>query len=340
MQRIVMTMLMGVMGIAAVLPSLGDTGPLPTTAPAKIDAKAVQERISGKMVGVGVGLQKADDGVKITRVIANSPAERGGLNVGEVIVSVDGQSLAGLPVKEAVDRIKGEEGSKVSLDVRNSKGRPRRIELTRESFSFSPVEGRIVEEGIGLVKIQYFSKLTPEEFRQRVKELQAKGARGLILDLRTCAGGTATSARDVAEALLPKRKLLWIVRPRKGKRQRVVTRKPCDIELPMVVLIGKNTGGAPEILASALKENGRAVLIGQTTSGAACLKSLVKCPDGSNELVVVGKLLARPRVLITGQGVSPDIKLPEDASEKTVLDTAVKKLSEVNSNSKPPQVKE
>jgi C-terminal peptidase prc len=292
----------------------------------KVDATAVTNQVSGKMVGIGVGLEALAEGMKIKQVMVGSSAEAGGLKAGEVITAVDGQKMAGLAVTDAVARITGAEGTKVSLVIQAADGQSRTVELERKSFRISSLDGRLTEEGCAVVRITAFSMTTAQEFREKMKELGDKGARGLVLDLRACAGGAVQGVKETAESLLPGRKLLWIVEGDGGKLQRVMSAGREEITMPLVVLVGKNTAGAGELLASALKENGRATVVGQKTQGQAKIREVVKRPDGSSELVDRGRFLAKPDVAITGQGIAPDTELPADLADEAALAEAVKAM--------------
>jgi carboxyl-terminal processing protease len=291
-----------------------------------VDAKALEQRVTGKMVGIGVQLGPAEPGFRINEVFPGTPAERAGMRSGDIITAVGGRTMKGLSINEAVSLITGPEGTRVTVTVQHSDGSTRTVGLIREAFRPSVISGRILKDGIGLVVIPQFYQDAPQDFRKQVETLHGQGAVNLVLDLRGCTGGVLDSVRAVAEMLVPAGRTLWIVQGEKGSVP-TTARRSKQIDLPVVVLTGSNTGGAPELLASALKQNNRAIVMGRATAGLARIRTAQDRPDGRKELVDGGTFLASPNVPITGRGVQPDVEISPDTQDAEVLQRAAASLN-------------
>jgi carboxyl-terminal processing protease len=312
--------------LAASLPLAIRVG-LDTTAKGPtVDPKAIEQRIAGKMVGIGVSLDKVETGVRIKEVFPGAPAERAGLHTGDIITAVDGCPTKGLPINQAVSCITGPEGTEVSLGVQGPDGSTRITKMNREAFKSAPVSGRLLNDGVAVVAIPLFYQDASQDFFKQVETLRSQGAAKMVLDLRSCTGGTSDSARAITEMLVPAGKTLWIIQSDAG-RSAIVSRRSRSIDLPVVVLVGAKTGGAGELVASALKENGRAALLGQSTSGLARLRQASQRAGGQAELVDIGTILSAANVPITDRGVQPSIQIPGDTAEADVMRRAVEILN-------------
>ncbi|MBN2216996.1 MAG: PDZ domain-containing protein [Pirellulales bacterium] len=303
----------------------------------KIDPAEVQSRVSGKLVGIGAGLELAANGVKINRIMPDSPAEQAGLKVGTIITAVDGQSVAGLTLEDVVRLIRGPEGSKVSLSLRLSDGSTKTLDLTRAEFAANPVQSRRLADGIVWMRIPAFNQKTLDDCRPLLLEFVARDPRGLVLDLRGCTGGTPQATKAVAGMVLPQGSPLWGIRMGQQPIVKVVAGGGKAIvpeSAAMVVLIDKDTQSAGVLLAYALKENGRARLLGHETAAMNSMRKLVTGRGGQGRLVKCGEFFSVDDEPLTDQRVKPDVTIADDASEEAWLRQALQILDAKASNEK------
>jgi carboxyl-terminal processing protease len=182
------------------------------------------------------------------------------------------------------------------------------------------------QPSIGMLKLIYFSVAMANEIRQAVRQLLDQGAQGLILDMRECGAGHPPTTREIAGLFLPAGSPLWLKEDLKtGERELIrATTEGEFVALPLVVLVDGQTQG--ELPVAAIKRNQRARIIGQKTSGLCVVMSLDKKPDGSSSLVTTGKYFMTPQEPISGSGITPDIEVPEGASEEEMLKIAIREL--------------
>ncbi|HBO44358.1 MAG TPA: hypothetical protein DD670_10585 [Planctomycetaceae bacterium] len=320
----------GAWHLLATLPIPAQVG-LPEAKPGrKVDAKAVHEAIAGQMVGIGAKLERVDDGARIGGVLPNSPAERANLKVGSVITAVDGRPTAGLAMDDVVKLIVGPEGSTVALSLRLPDGSSQTFELVRAKFAASPVQSRRLADGILLLHFPCFNQTTPNDCREALKDFLDQQPRGLVVDLRGCTGGTLPETKAVAEMFLPAGSPLWGFQKDGGQPTKSIAGaapRKLPKRIPVVVLIDKATRSAGVLLTHALKENGRAKLVGQETMAMNRPSSLVTDPDGGSRLVEFGDFLSVHDELLTGQTMKPDVAIPPDASEEVWIERAIELLA-------------
>lgn len=280
---------------------------------------------SGRMVGVGVSIDGQSDGILIKKVLPDSGAARAGLKDGEIITKIDRQPARGLSVDDAVTLLKGYEGTTVKLKVRSQQGRTRTVTVTRGSFVISGIEHRMLADGIGLLRVTAFNQETVRHARRAIEKLSAQGAAGLVLDLRGISGGPEKKMRRFADLFIGSDRVLWFVRPLKGKPEPVRSKTEATVQMPLVALVDSNTSGG-ELVAAALKRNKIGKLVGCKTSGKTTAKRQIKHEDGSSELVVQAEYYINRRTPISGRGIQPHVRVPPDATPQQMLDRAVEVL--------------
>lgn len=292
---------------------------------------ALEKRFEGRMCGIGVQIGKHAQGLLIRGIIVGGPSEGAGLGVGEIITAIDGASAAPLSIQAAVRQLVGPEESKVTLRVRNSAGEERDVTITRRVFVVSLVESRIHGAGVGLLRISGFNKETPAAVASALTTLRAKGAKALIVNLVECSGGLYPEVCRVAAMLLPEGRAwhVWSIR-RDGRESeaRIEGRGQETAEWPVVIIIGKATAGAGELLAAALKDCRGATAMGQRTAGTAALKSLREGSGDVRQIDVIGDFVF-PRTGKTGRdGIEPDIVLPAGTTSEAACDKAMDRLQD------------
>ena len=291
---------------------------------------------TGNFVGIGVYMVQDTEANKIMVLspIKGSPAEKAGLQPGDYIIAVDGVTYTGEQMTEASNKIKGETGTTVKLQIQR-KDETLDIELTRENIKVNPVEGEVLENNIGYIEFSSFDDGTAEEFKAKFEELQAKGIKSLIIDLRNNGGGIVDEALEIANYILDKDSvILYEVDKNNNETVEKTTDEPI-INMPIVILTNENTASSSEILAGALKDHKKATIVGEKTYGKGVIQRLLTLPDGSGLKITSEKYLTPNRTEINKVGIEPDekVELPETVTnilnvEKTE-DTQLQKAIEI-----------
>ena len=291
---------------------------------------------TGNFVGIGVYMVQDTEANKIMVLspIKGSPAEKAGLQPGDYIIAVDGVTYTGEQMTEASNKIKGETGTTVKLQIQR-KDETLDIELTRENIKVNPVEGEVLENNIGYIEFSSFDDGTAEEFKAKFEELQGKGIKSLIIDLRNNGGGIVDEALEIANYILDKDSvILYEVDKNNNETVEKTTDDPI-INMPIVILTNENTASSSEILAGALKDHKKATIVGEKTYGKGVIQRLLTLPDGSGLKITSEKYLTPNRTEINKVGIEPDekVELPETVTnilnvEKTE-DTQLQKAIEI-----------
>ena len=268
--------------------------------------------------GIGVGVNEVDRGLRVATVYKHTPAREAGLEPGDVITAVNGKSIAGQNADAVTGRIRGPEGTKVTLTVASKDGSSRDVTLTRREVSIPQVTGRIEQvHGVklGYVRLAGFFPGAHGELRKEVENLYAQGAQGLVLDLRGNGGGLLTEAVLVSSIFIPD----GVIVSTHGRTQHTRTFDATGDPLPrhpMVVLINGDTASASEIVTAALEQAGIAKVVGTTSFGKGTFQEVIPLNnDGALDLTV-GEYLTRNGTSINGTGITPQVKAKDIPSTK------------------------
>lgn len=282
------------------------------------------ESMSGNLVGIGVIVvySNADKTMTVTLVFPDSPAEKAGLRPGDVILSIEGKTVSDMEYDDAVNSIKGEEGSTFCLTYKRD-GKDITAELTRAAVTTQSVIGRMAKDSsIGIVTILQFDQTTPGQFKAAVDKLISDGAAGLVFDVRDNPGGDLESVLSTLSYILPKGSTLIKIISKDGEVQ---TREADDehtIDLPMAVLTNKSTASAAELFTSCLRDYGKVKTVGTTTYGKGCMQSIFVLPN-KGALKLTTKMYNPPiGESYHGIGIVPDILVEmsdENASKHLLL---------------------
>ena len=269
---------------------------------------------TGNFVGIGIYMVQDTEANKIMVLspIKGGPAEKAGIQPGDYITAVDGVQYTGEQMTEASNKIKGEEGSKVKLEIQRGT-ETLNFEITRENVKVNPVEGEVLENNIGYISFSSFDDGTAEEFKAKYEELANKGIKSLIIDLRNNGGGIVDEALEIANYILDKDSvILYEVDKNNNETEEKTTDDPI-INMPIVVLTNENTASSSEILAGALKDHGKAKIAGTKTYGKGVIQQLLTLPDGSGLKITSEEYLTPNKTKINGVGIEPDetVELPD-----------------------------
>ena len=291
----------------------------------KEDMEDYMADTTGNFVGIGVYMAQDTKTNKIMVIspIKGGPAEKAGIQPGDYILSVDGTEYAGDQMSVAANKIKGEAGTTVKIKfLRNNE--TKEYELTREKITVNPVEGKVLENNIGYIEFSSFDEGTAEEFKNKYEELQKQGITSLVIDLRNNGGGIVSEALKIADYILNKDDvILYEVDKNNTETIEKSTNDPI-INMPIVILTNGNTASSSEILAGALKDHGKAKVVGEKTYGKGVIQQLLTLPDGSGLKITSEEYLTPNKTKINGVGIEPDEKVSLPDTVKNVLNVEEK----------------
>lgn len=273
----------------------------------------LQESTSGEFGGLGIEVGTEDGFIKVVSPIDDTPASKAGIQPGDLIVKIDGQPTKGLSLMEAVDKMRGKAGSKINLTLVREGGKPFDVELTRAVIKVKSVRSQLLEDGYGLIRISQFQVNTGEEVGKALAKLRkdnGKKLRGLVLDLRNNPGGVLQAAVEVADHFL-KKGLIVYTEGRIANSELRFNADPADASesVPLVVLINGGSASASEIVAGALQDHKRGVLMGTDSFGKGSVQTVLPL-NNDRALKLTTALYFTPNGRsIQAQGIVPDIEV-------------------------------
>jgi len=291
------------------------------------DFVGMQEDTKSEFGGLGVVVGMKKDRLTIVAPMEGTPGFRAGLLPDDVLLEIDGQTADKMSLRDAVDKLRGEPGTKVKLSVgREGASEPLQFEVEREVIKVPSVRAAKVLDGegprIGYVRVTQFSEPTGKEFAKALADLEKQDIEALVLDLRFNPGGLLSSAVEVAGEFLPGGALVAYTEGRSASAERRYLapgkgRKPR--EYPVAVLVNGSSASGAEIVAGALKDSGRALLVGETTFGKGSVQSVVSLPDGSAVRMTTAEYFTPGAQPIHEKGVAPHVSAPMSADEEARL---------------------
>lgn len=276
------------------------------------------ENSENAYVGIGVTVQATDDnsGLMVIAVQPGGPAEEAGVQVGDVIIQVDGESAQDRTVSEISAMIKGEEGTVVSITVLRS-GEGITMSMTRKRMETTVASSKLLNEHVGLVTIQNFDERCADETIAAIKALLNQGADMLLFDVRNNPGGYVDELTKVLDYLLPEGNLIRTIGT-DGSDETVTSDADC-VKVPFAVLVNENTYSAAELFAVDLSEYGVARIFGQKTSGKGFFQQVFQFPDGSAAGISVGRYYTSQGNNLEGIGLTPDEEIKLDDESEALL---------------------
>ena len=275
-----------------------------------------EESISGRFTGIGLSVTQVKPGLRVGKVFAGSPAEKAGIKAGDLIVSVDGESIAGESSEASTEKIKGPEGTEVTVGVRSPAGKVRKLTITREQIALPVVAGRIERvrgRKLGYVYMASFSQGVHALLARQVEKLEREGAEGIVLDLRANGGGLLEEAVLSASVFLPSGEVVVSTESRTQGRRVYETVGESLPTVPMVVLIDRNTASAAEILTAALADDAGATVVGTRSFGKGVFQQEEPLANGGALKLTVGEYFTpKGANLAETHGVHPDVRARDD----------------------------
>ena len=295
------------------------------------EAEEVFEQSEGIYYGIGayVQLDTVTGYGMITGTIKNTPAEEAGLRAGDIIYKVEGEDMYGLDLTQVVARIKGEEGTKVNITLVRD-GEEIEVAVERRKIESPTVEYSMLDEKMGYVQITEFDEVTVNQFTEAINGLNANNAQGMILDLRANPGGNLYSVVDIADMLLGEGLILY-TEDKQGRREEYKSDANMAIDIPIVILVDGNSASASEVLSGALKDHGKATLVGTTTFGKGIVQTIRTLRDGSALKLTISAYYTPSGTNIHGTGIEPDVvvEFDGDAYYDEGYDNQLEKAKEV-----------
>lgn len=298
----------------------------------KEQTKELLESVTGVYSGVGAVLLQdaATRQVQILSVYKDSPAEKAGLQEGDILISIDGRELAGEDVSEIVTWIRGEEGTEVTIGVIRGE-KKEKVELTavRAKIEMQTVEYEMKENHIGYLQILEFDDVTLNQFNQAMEDLRNQGMERLIVDLRSNPGGNVDTVCDILRSILPEGMIVY-TENKDGKRTEYKNEEDHTLDLPMVVLVNEYSASASEIFTGAVQDYGIGTIVGTTTYGKGVVQQLIDLKDGTYLKLTVSEYFTPKGRSIHEKGIEPDVVVEYQVDEQNPdADNQLEKAIEV-----------
>ncbi|HEY9861818.1 MAG TPA: carboxyl-terminal processing protease CtpB [Candidatus Obscuribacterales bacterium] len=275
--------------------------------------QALNSQTSGELSGVGIRLELNEKTKTLTVVepIENSPALKSGIQAGDRILAINGKPTKGMTVEDASNLIRGDVGTKVTLRIERDTKSAFDVPLQRARIELPTVRYSLRQEGskrVGYIRLNEFSAHAPEQMRRAIQDLTGQKVDAFVLDLRSNPGGLLQASIDISRMWMDSGSIVRTVN-RKGENEQLAANRTALTKLPLAVLVDGNSASSSEILTGALKDNGRATVIGSQTFGKALVQSVHSLSDGSGLAVTIAHYYTPAGTDISHKGITPDIKI-------------------------------
>ncbi len=289
---------------------------------------------SGEFGGLGIEVGMENGFVKVVAPIDDTPAQRAGMQTGDLIIRLDDTPVKGMSLSDAVKIMRGKPGEKIVLTVlRNGEDKPLKVTIVRAVIRVTSVKSRVLESGYAYLRISQFQTRTSEALQRAISEMKSEskdGIKGLVLDLRNNPGGVLSGAVAVSDAFL-KKGLIVYTEGRMADAKLKFNAKPTDVlnGAPMVVLVNGGSASASEIVAGALQDHKRAVIMGSKTFGKGSVQTILPMENGSALKLTTARYFTPSGTSIQAQGITPDIVL-ENVRVSSKKDSSVARIKEAD----------
>ncbi|MDU4935887.1 MAG: S41 family peptidase [Peptostreptococcaceae bacterium] len=290
----------------------------------KEEFESLKEQTSGSFVGIGVYISPTsdDDYITIIAPIEGSPAEKGGIKAGDKIIKVDDQNVYANDSDKAISMIKGKAGTEVKLTLKRGE-EELDLKIKREEIISKSVDSKVLEDGIGYIKITSFNENTYKEFTEALSNLKKQNIKGLALDLRNNPGGLLDICSEIADDLIGEGTIVY-TKDNKGDKEYIKSDSN-KLGLPIAVLVNEGSASASEILTAAIVDNNEGIAIGTTTFGKGLVQSVRELKDGTGYKLTTAQYFTPNDNYIHGKGIEPKII---EKDENKQLDVAVNWIKE------------
>jgi len=290
--------------------------------------KEMQVETEGHFGGLGIEITVRDDQLTVVSPIEDTPAYRAGLKAGDRILKIDGEITKELTLLDAVRKMRGPKGSPVTVTImREDFEAPKDFTITRDVIKIRSVTHRKLDESLGYVRLRNFHKTTADELEEALRDLEEQKISGLVLDLRNNPGGLLNQAVDVVDKFVGKDQLIVYTQGRVRNQNMRFTSKGDrpHLEYPLVILVNGGSASASEIVAGALQDHGRAIVLGTQTFGKGSVQTIIPLSDGSGLRLTTARYYTPKGYLIQGKGIAPDIKVDNKPVEKAESTSSTRK---------------
>lgn len=280
--------------------------------------KEIQVETKGEFGGIGVEISSREGILTIITPLAGTPADTAGLRPNDKVVKIDGNITKNLTLNEAVKLMRGKAGTSVTLTIWRDRN-VFDVTIKRDNIQVHSIKkADIIEDKVGYIKLVEFQENTARDLDEALKKLEARGMDALILDLRNNPGGLLDGAIDVSERFLPKDKVIVSIKAKSPKQAEVFksSGKAVHPDYPLIVIVNEGSASASEIVAGAIKDNKRGIIIGAKTYGKASVQTVIPLKDGSALRLTTALYLTPNGKLIKGEGIIPDVIIERGPLEK------------------------
>ncbi len=296
--------------------------------------KELQEGTTGEFGGLGIEVGMEDGFVKVISPIDDTPAQRAGIKAGDLIIRLDDKAVKGMMLNEAVKLMRGKPGSDITLTVvREGEEKPLSITITRDIITVKSVRGETLEPGFAYIRVSNFQSHTAEDLRKSLEELKKENdndIRGLILDLRNNPGGILNAAVSVSDLFLDNGLIVYTEGRIKDSKLKFKA-KPSDIlkNAPIIVLVNGGSASASEIVAGALQDHERAIIMGEQTFGKGSVQTILPMNDEAALKLTTARYFTPSGRSIQAEGIKPDIII-ENIRVDSITDTTTGQIKEAD----------
>lgn len=276
------------------------------------EMESFKEDIQGKYPGVGMVIQKKkDEPLVVVSPIEDTPAYEAGIRAKDKIIAIDGEGTYTLTSEESVKKLKGAPGSEVKLTVyRESTKETKDVVLKRAIIELKYVKSKMLDKNIGYLRLTQFGEDVYPDVRKALEKLQKDGAKGIVLDLRSNPGGALDQAIKIASMFIADGRIVS-TKGKVGEEQISNREGKYYGDFPLVILINEGSASASEIVAGAVKDHNRGLLIGEKSFGKGSVQTLIPLPDGDGIKLTIAKYYTPAGISIHGKGIEPDMKIEE-----------------------------
>ncbi len=272
------------------------------------ETKALFESTSGEFTGIGVTMSQGTDGtITVTNIYKDSPADKAGLQVNDVLLEVDGKNIQGEDLNTVVSYVKGEKGTEVTLTVLRD-GEEVEATAVRDTIEVQTVEYRMMDDQIGYISVSEFDDVTYDQFKTALDDLEGQKMQALVIDLRNNPGGNVETVTDMLKLLLPEGPIISI-KDKNGNTEEMTCDGENEFTRPLAVLVNGYSASASEIFSGAVQDYGTGTIVGTTTYGKGVVQQLISLGDGTCLKVTIAEYYTPSGRSINGVGVTPDVEV-------------------------------